>query len=55
MWLCVFNQTNKSQSFRFGGGLIKTLPAGGEEEEEELEEEMLREKEGNKIRGTGGS
>ena len=31
MCLCVFNQDNKSQSFRCGGGLIKTLPAAGGE------------------------
>lgn len=29
--MCVFNQANKSQSFRCGGGLIKTLPAAGGE------------------------
>lgn len=29
--LCVFNQTNKLQSFRCGGGLIKSQPAVGGE------------------------
>lgn len=31
MWLCVFNQANKSQSLRCEGGLINTLPAAGGE------------------------
>lgn len=47
VWLCVFNQTNKSQSFRCRGGLIKSLPAAGDEtrtrEEQELEEEKVQE------------
>lgn len=45
--LCVFNQANKLQSLRCGGGLIKTLPdaggkTGGERRGGERAEEKLR-------------